>query len=156
MPSCKSSLLPPNYTIGHLIPRLRHKFDPAATYVMKMVSNTFRTGKTSIYTLLHYAQMVNQKSFAAYNWVVEEENLARYQINKPPNYVITEMDVPCALFWSERDNMASFADVKRLREELRNLKSVEKVDLSHIDYLWGENAHEELYQKILTSLSSVV
>ena len=121
---------------------------------MKMVSNTFRTGKTSIYTLLHYAQMVNQKSFAAYNWVVEEENLARYQINKPPNYVITEMDVPCALFWSERDNMASFADVKRLREELRNLKLAEKVDLSHIDYLWGENAHEELYQKILTSLSS--
>ena len=135
--------------------RLRYKFNPEATDVMKMVSNTFRTGKTSIYTLLHYAQMVNQKSFAAYNWRVEEENLARYQIIKPPDYVITEMEVPCALFWSERDNMASFADVKRLREELRNLKSVEKVDLSHIDYLWGENAHEELYQKILTSLSSL-
>ena len=135
--------------------RLRYKFDPEATDVMKMVSNTFRTGKTSIYTLLHYAQMVNQKSFAAYNWRVEEENLARYQITKPPHYVITEMDVPCALFWSERDNMASSADVERLREELRNLQSVEKVDLSHIDYLWGEQAHEELYQKILTSLSSL-
>ena len=134
-------------------PRLRYKFDPTATGVMKMVSNTFRTGKTSIYTILHYAQMVNQKSFAAYNWRVEEENLARYQISKPPSYVITQMDVPCVLFWSEKDNMASFADVKRLREELRNLKSVEKVDLSHIDYLWGENAYEELYQKILTAIN---
>ena len=81
--------------------------------------------------------------------------MKRYQVTKPPNYVITEMDVPCILFWSERDTMASFADVKRLRDELRNLKSVEKVDLSHIDYLWGENAHEELYQKIITSLSKI-
>ena len=64
------------------------------------------------------------------------------------------MDVPCVLFWSERDNLASFADVKRLRAELRNLKSVVKVDLSHIDYLWGKNVHEELYQKIIASLSS--
>ena len=134
--------------------RLRYKFDPAATDVMKMVSNTFRTGKTSIYTILHYAQMINQKSFAAYDWRVEDENTKRYKITKPPNYVITEMDVPCVLFWSERDNLASFADVKRLRGELRNLKSVVKVDLSHIDYLWGKNAHEELYQKIIALLSS--
>ena len=138
-----------------MLTRLRYKFDPEATDVMKMVSNTFRTSKTSIYTLLHYAQMINQKSFAAYNWREEEENMKRYQVTKPPNYVITEVDVPCILFWSERDTLASFDDVKRLREELRNLKSVEKVDLSHIDYLWGENAHEELYQKIITSLSKI-
>ena len=138
-----------------MLTRLRYKFDPEATDVMKMVSNTFRTSKTSIYTLLHYAQIINQKSFAAYNWGEEEENMKRYQVTKPPNYVITEVDVPCILFWSERDTMASFTDVKRLREELRNLKSVEKVDLSHIDYLWGENAHEELYQKIITSLSKI-
>ena len=122
--------------------------------MIKMVRKTaISNHQTSIYTLLHYAQMINQKSFAAYDWV-EEGNLARYQNTEPPNYVITKMDVPVVLFWSEKDTMASFADVKRLREELRNLKSVEKVDLSHIDYLWGDNVQEELYQKILTSLSS--
>merc|ERR1719411_392702 len=132
---------------------LRQKIDPAAFKMIEMVRKTsIINHQTSIHTLLHYAQMINQKSFAAYHWEEKEENMARYQINKPPNYDITLTDVPCALFWSEKDNLASFADVKRLREELRNLKSVEKVDLSHIDYLWGANVHEELYQKILSLL----
>ena len=123
---------------------------------MKMISNTFRTGKTSIYTLMHYAQIVNQKTFAAYNWRVEDENIARYRITQPPEYMMTEVNVPCTIFWSEMDSIACYGDVQRLMAELQNLRSVEKVNLSHIDYLWGENAHTELYQKIVTTLSTEI
>ena len=88
---------------------------------MKMISNTFRTGKTSIYTLMHYAQIVNQKTFAAYNWRVEDENIARYRITQPPKYMMTEVNVPCTIFWSEMDSIACYGDVQRLMEELQNL-----------------------------------
>ena len=138
--------------ICFLLCRLRYRFDPESTSVMRAVSNTFRTGKTSIYTLMHYAQIVNQKTFAAYNWRVERENVARYNITKPPDYMLSRVEVACAIFWSEMDSIACYADVQRLMEELPNLKSVEKVNLSHIDYLWGEKAHSELYEKIVSLL----
>ena len=72
---------------------------------------------------------------------------------KPPDYDINNVDVPCAIFWSEKDSIACYANVERLMAELKHLKSVEKVDLSHIEYLWGGNAHDELYQKIVSLLS---
>ena len=118
-----------------------------------MVSNTFRTGKTSIFTLLHFAQMVKQKTFSAYNWSSSEENIRRYNISQPPVYDISSVDVPISIFWSEKDGISTFENVKRLMTELTNLKSVEKVELSHIDYLWGENAYQELYNKIVSSIS---
>ena len=62
--------------------RLRYKFDPEATAIMKKVSNTFRTGRTSVYTLFHYSQMITKKSFLAYNWSAEEENVTRFKMNK--------------------------------------------------------------------------
>ena len=56
---------------------LRNRFDEEATEIMKRISNTFRTGRTSIYTVLHYTQMIAKKNFQAYNWSKETENLNR-------------------------------------------------------------------------------
>jgi len=127
---------------------LRYKFDPEATAIMKKVSNTFRTGRTSVYTLFHYSQMITKKSFLAYNWSAEEENVTRYQVCQPPKYHLELVKVPTVLFWSEKDAFASVADVVTLRNHLPDLRQVEKVKLCHIDYLWGETADTELYHPI--------
>lgn len=116
--------------------------------IMKKISNTFRTGKTSVYTLLHYSQMISKKTFLAYNWQEEQENLSRYNINQPPEYNLFNMNVPTVLFWSDQDTFASEADVDRLKKELPQLKMTYKLGLAHIDYLWGQDAPTELYNPI--------
>ena len=115
---------------------------------MKKISNTFRTGKTSVYTLFHYSQMITKKSFLAYNWSAESENVNRYQMGHPPKYFLELVKVPIAIFWSDRDTFASQADVETLRKKLPNLKQVHKLEFCHIDYLWGERADKELYHPI--------
>ena len=123
---------------------------------MKKISNTFRTGRTSIYTLIHYSQMICKKNFQAYNWTLEDENVNRYNISKPPLYSLSNVKVPTVIFWSDRDAFASYSNVKRLQNELPNLQSIYHVDFCHIDYLWGENAWNELYRPIGSVLSGFV
>ena len=115
---------------------------------MKKISNTFRTGRTSIYTLLHYSQMISQKTFQAYTWTAEAENMDRYNISEAPTYSLGKVEVPVILYWSDRDTFASKTDVDRLQKELPNLMETHQLDFCHIDYLWGEKADTELYQPL--------
>ena len=122
---------------------------------MKKISNTFRTGRTSIYTFFHYSQMICNKNFQAYNWTKEAENVRRYEIPQPPLYSLSDVNVPTVIFWSNRDSFASISDVERLQRELPHVQCVHKVDLCHIDYLWGEKAEAELYHPIGDILATV-
>ena len=115
---------------------------------MKKISNTFRTGRTSIYTLLHYSQMISQKTFQAYTWTAEEENVDRYNISEAPVYSLSNVRVPVIIYWSDRDIFASKADVDRLQKDLPNLLEIHQLDFCHIDYLWGEKADIELYKPL--------
>ena len=133
---------------------MRNKIDTEATEIMRKISNTFRTGRTSIYTLLHYSQMICKKNFQAYNWTKEAENMRRYDISQPPLYSLSNVKVPTVIFWSNRDAFASIADVERLQRELPHVQNVHKVDFCHIDYLWGERAEFELYRPIGDTLAT--
>ena len=115
---------------------------------MKQITGHFNTGRTSIYTLLNYAQMVTQKSFQAFHWGSEQENLNIYNSPNPPTYQLSQVAVPAVVFWSERDTIACHSDVSRLERELPNIISSHKLDLTHIDYLWGEKADSKLYKHI--------
>ena len=44
----------------------RLRSDSDATSVMKKISNTFRTGRTSVYTLFHYSQMISHRQWSYY------------------------------------------------------------------------------------------
>ena len=137
-----------NQSFNLSLSRLRNKFDEEATEIMRKISNTFRTGRTSIYTLLHYSQMICKRNFQAYNWTKEAENMRRYDISQPPLYSLSNVKVPTVIFWSDRDSFASISDVERLQRELPHVHSVNMVDFCHIDYLWGERAEAELYRPI--------
>ena len=114
---------------------------------MKQITGTFKHGTTSIYTVLHYCQMMSKKSFQAFHWG-EKENLSNYNSPNPPTYKLDRVTVPSVIFWSEKDSMACNGDVTRLQEELPNLISSHKLDYRHIDYLWGEKADLKLYKHI--------
>jgi len=133
-----------------------HKIDSEATAVMKQITGHFNTGRTSIYTLLNYAQMVTHKSFQAFHWGSEAENMNNYNSPHPPTYELGSVTVPAVVFWSERDSIACHSDVSRLEEELPNLISSYKLDYTHIDYLWGEKADLKLYKQIADILEKNV
>ena len=115
---------------------------------MKQITRHFIKGQTFIYTLLHYCQMVSKKSFQAFHWGSEAENLINYNSPQPPTYQLGSVTVPSVVFWSDRDSIACGSDVSRLQKELPNIISSHKLDYSHIDFLWGEKADWKLYQHI--------
>jgi hypothetical protein len=115
---------------------------------MKQITGQFQTGRTSIYTVLHYCQMMTKKSFQAFHWGSEKENLANYNSPNPPTYELGSVTVPSVVFWSDKDSLACDSDVFRLQKELPNMISSHKLDYRHIDYLWGEKADIKLYKHI--------
>ena len=121
---------------------------------MKKISNTLRKGTTSMYLLYHYSQMINKKTFQAYNWKAEE-NVNRYNISQPPRYSLGHVSMPSVLFWSEYDTIAGEPDVEKLKQELPNLKMVYKVEFSHIDYMWGQTVTDDLYLPICKILNTL-
>ena len=115
---------------------------------MKRITGTFCTGRTSIYTVLHYAQMISKKSFQAFHWGCEKENLTNYNSPNPPTYQLENVTMPAVIFWSDKDSLACDSDVLRLEKELPNLVSSHKLNYRHIDYLWGEKADLKFYNHI--------
>ena len=132
---------------------MRNKIDLEAVEVVKKITNTFRTGKTSVYILFHYSQMITKKTFEAYNWQATDENISRYSLSQPPAYQLNRINVPVFVFWSDVDTIASAADVDKLKLELSNLKLTYQLPFSHIDYLWGEDAALLLYTPICDILN---
>ena len=99
-----------------------------------------RSSKTSIYAVLHYAQNIANKVFTAYDWEDAKENTKRYGVAEPPTYQLSEINTDTALFWSPLDSLSSKEDMERLVKELPNVVACRKMDLGHLDYLWGPEA----------------
>ena len=96
-----------------------------------------RASKTSIYTVLHYAQNIANKVFTAYDWGDSKENRKRYGVPHPPSYQLSGIKTETALFWSSSDSLSSKEDMERLVKELPNVVACRKMALGHLDYLWG-------------------
>jgi len=134
---------------------LRKKFSFEGTEVMKMITNTFKNGKSSVYIGYHFSQMINNKAFCAYNWQAKDENISRYSISDPPQYLLNKIKVPVVLFWSEVDTLSSQSGVEILKRELPNLKMIHKTSFHHIDYMWGEHIDTLLNKPICDILNTV-
>jgi len=96
-----------------------------------------RSSKTSIYAVLHYAQNIANKVFTAYDWEDAKENTKRYGVAEPPSYQLSQINTETALFWSPLDSLSSKEDMERLVKELPNVVACRRMELGHLDYLWG-------------------
>ncbi|XP_021960957.1 lipase 3 [Folsomia candida] len=89
--------------------------------------------------LLHYSQGVNSGLFRKYNYG-RAENLLRYGQETPPEYDISKITAPVALYWGQNDWLAAPADVYRLAEQLPNLVKFHRIDhnrFNHLDFVWA-------------------
>ena len=126
--------------------------DETARTAVCLIKRLYITGKTSIYTLFHFAQLISTGRFAAFDWGDEKENLRRYGQPQPPKYDLGSVQLPFKIFWSNKDSLATNKDVTKLEKELKDIIFCKELDFHHLDYLWGENAHVQLYPDIASVL----
>ncbi|XP_059079297.1 gastric triacylglycerol lipase-like isoform X2 [Tigriopus californicus] len=111
-------------------------------------------GGTSTKTIIHFAQMVSSKAFRKFD-LGYFGNLKHYGQSSPPKYQLRSVALPVTLLWSDNDWLADPQDVDQLVKTLPNIQEsyhVPMPEFNHIDFLWGLNATEYVYKKILLTL----
>ncbi|KAJ8734583.1 hypothetical protein PYW08_013833 [Mythimna loreyi] len=110
---------------------------------------------TSIKNIAHFAQLVLSKNFQRYNEGIEG-NIKRYGTRKPPQYDVTRVSSPVVLISGQSDSLSSLKDVDILVSKLPNLVEnyvVPRSYWSHHNHIWGSNAPELVYSKVLDYLN---
>ena len=69
----------------------------------------------------------------------------------PPQYNLTELRVPTALFTGDHDWLADPYDVKNLIPKISGVL-INRTDIEsyeHLDFIWGLNARELVYRIVI-------
>ena len=124
------------------------ELDSTARTVIKHLNKQYQTGHTSLFTILHMAQIMTSSCFKAFDWKNKDDNQKHYGNECPPHYNLSTITVPVAIFWSENDCLATAMDMVKLKQELTNIISIQELDYLHLDYLWGTDSVSGLYKDI--------
>ncbi|EFX66198.1 hypothetical protein DAPPUDRAFT_332432 [Daphnia pulex] len=128
----------------------RDNIDPA---LIPVINENFMTG-TSVAVIAQFAQNYNAGDvFQAYDYG-REGNLQKYGSTKPYQYDLTKVTAPVYVFSGNADRIVTPKDVDWLLTKLSNLKgSTRFYEYNHLDFIWGTDVKERLYDNILTLLS---
>ncbi|RMZ96707.1 lysosomal acid lipase cholesteryl ester hydrolase-like [Brachionus plicatilis] len=118
------------------------------------VYTTHAPAGTSVKNLAHYGQSVISGKFQMYDYG-SKENLIQYNQTTPPQYDISKVRVPTALYWAKNDWLADPVDLEYIRKNLPNIvDDYEIMDWDHLDFVWAVNAKEHLYNRIIDLIKS--
>ncbi|XP_073773636.1 gastric triacylglycerol lipase isoform X1 [Danio rerio] len=104
---------------------------------------------TSVQNMIHWAQAVKSSKLMAYDYG-RAGNMAHYNQSTPPLYNIQDMTVPTAVWSGGQDTLADPKDVALLLTQIPKL--VYKRDIKHwehLDFIWGMDAPQEMYEKMI-------
>jgi len=100
---------------------------------------------TSRRTFIHFGQMVNSGKISQYDFG-SSKNKERYGTPTPPEYDVSQMETPVALYWGSTDWLATDKDVRIMKPKLKNVFAEKYLDdFNHMDFLWGQRAAKEVY-----------
>ncbi|NXO87959.1 LIPM Lipase, partial [Sitta europaea] len=107
---------------------------------------------TSVQNVIHWHQIMHADQFQAYDYGCKE-NMKKYNQTAPPVYKIEEIKTPIAVWSGEKDKLADPKDMARLLPRITNLIYHEHFPTwGHLDFLWGLDATEKMYLKIIELL----
>ncbi|NWV30033.1 LICH hydrolase, partial [Origma solitaria] len=107
---------------------------------------------TSVQNVLHWHQILYADQFQAYDYGCKE-NMKKYNQTAPPEYKIEEIKIPTAVWSGGEDKFADPKDMARLLPRITNLIYHEHFPAwGHLDFLWGLEATEKMYMKIIELL----
>ncbi|NWZ80323.1 LICH hydrolase, partial [Poecile atricapillus] len=107
---------------------------------------------TSVQNVIHWHQIIRADQFQAYDYGCKE-NMKKYNQTAPPVYKIEEIKTPTAVWSGGQDKLADPKDMARLLPRITNLIYHEHFPAwGHLDFLWGLDAPEKMYLKIIQLL----
>ncbi|XP_058044753.1 lysosomal acid lipase/cholesteryl ester hydrolase-like [Ahaetulla prasina] len=111
--------------------------------------------RTSVKTILHWKQMVDTKLFRYFDY--EDKNQMIYKQRVPPSYQIKDMLVPIAVWSGGQDTLADPKDTELLLSGIVNLVYHRSwSDWTHWDFIWGLNAAQRMFFKIIQLMEKSV
>ncbi|XP_029143120.1 lysosomal acid lipase/cholesteryl ester hydrolase-like [Protobothrops mucrosquamatus] len=110
---------------------------------------------TSVQNIFHWKQIHNKKGFQAYDYGTKEKNMEKYNQMTPPVYKIEDIKIPIALWSGGNDLFVNIRDVEALIARLSNVIYHQHVpEWQHLDYIWGLDAIEIMYMRIIEIMKS--
>ncbi|XP_045025546.1 gastric triacylglycerol lipase isoform X3 [Daphnia magna] len=108
---------------------------------------------TSVKVIAQFAQNYNAGNvFQAYDFG-RRGNLLRYGSVKPLEYDLAKITAPVYVFSGGSDHLVTPLDVDWLLSKLKNLNGSNRIsDYSHLDFVWGIDVKEKLYEKVIALL----
>ncbi|KAL6431824.1 hypothetical protein ACFW04_007359 [Cataglyphis niger] len=106
---------------------------------------------SSTKTLIHYLQALQTNTFRQFDYG-PIRNLLMYNSAEPPDYNLTNITVPIALFYGVNDWIIDVSGVEKLSRLLPNVVDMYKVPWSkfnHLDFVWAKDAPILVYKRIL-------
>ncbi|XP_049938814.1 lipase 3-like [Schistocerca serialis cubense] len=104
--------------------------------------------------LMHYGQEINSAGrFRKFDYGLRNPEV--YGCPSPPDYVLSRVEVPVALFHSRNDWLAATQDVMKLYEHLPmriGMFPIEDPEFTHLDFMWALQSRELVYDRLLRVL----
>jgi pimeloyl-ACP methyl ester carboxylesterase len=145
---------------------------PCYNIVKFIVSNNFETKRinmsklfseflyvpagTSSKNLRHWMQIYNTKRLARYDYG-EKKNLEIYKTKKSPIYDLSKFKnykIKSRLYTSDKDPFSNIDDLHHLTKYLNDkyVKIKRMINYNHMDFLWSDDAKEDIYLPIINFL----
>ena len=107
--------------------------------------------------IVHYAQLnLYDHEFKKYDYGNPELNMDAYGTPVPPNYDLSKITAPTAIWAGDKDDLADVADVEHLVEVLPNVTHYEVVGIegfTHLDFAIAIDADQYVYAPILERMN---
>ena len=145
---------------------------PCYNIVKFIVSNNFETKRinmsklfseflyvpagTSSKNLRHWMQIYNTKRLARYDYG-EKKNFEIYKTKKSPIYDLSEFKnykIKSRLYTSDKDPFSNIDDLHHLTKYLNDkyVQIKRMINYNHMDFLWSDDAKEDIYLPIINFL----
>lgn len=144
--------LAPVAFLGHMKSIFRHLI-PFASALQQRIPAYLANEPcgSSVRSVHHFSQITKSNHFQRYDWG-RIKNLAIYGKPWPPQYDLSRITAPVALYWDDGDVLATPRDVENLAGSLPNVVLNYKVPVpgfTRADFGWSIRAKDHLYKKML-------
>ncbi|EDO29518.1 predicted protein [Nematostella vectensis] len=110
---------------------------------------------TSVKNVVHFAQIFREKKFQMYDYGSAEKNKHKYNQDTPPQYNVSAVKVPSALYWGGHDVLADPTDVKDLLAKLpHQMYNKYLPTWDHLDFIWALDAASLVYDDVIRHIKS--